>query len=69
MVDGLHIPIWNRTRKTHAIALSGVGRDLRGRDYGGNVTNILYKSNQNYHNEAPLALWIYPNKNYFLKKD
>jgi hypothetical protein len=31
MVDGLHIPIWNRTNKPLAIALSGVGRRLRGR--------------------------------------
>jgi hypothetical protein len=30
-----------------AIALSGVGRRLRGRDDGGNVTNVQYKSIQN----------------------
>jgi hypothetical protein len=30
MVDGLHIPIWNRTKKPLAIALSGVGRGLGG---------------------------------------
>jgi hypothetical protein len=34
MVDGLHIPIWNRTKKPLAIALSGAGRVLRGRDDG-----------------------------------
>jgi hypothetical protein len=32
MVDGLHIPICNRTRKPLAIALSGMGRGLKGRD-------------------------------------
>jgi hypothetical protein len=26
MVDGLHILIWNRTKKSLAIALSGVGK-------------------------------------------
>jgi hypothetical protein len=31
MVDGLHIPIKNRTRKPLAIALSGVGRELQKR--------------------------------------
>jgi hypothetical protein len=31
MVDGLHTPI---QKKTLAIALSGVGRELRGRDDG-----------------------------------
>jgi hypothetical protein len=32
-----------------AIALSGVGRGLRGRDNGKNVTNIQYKFIQNCH--------------------
>jgi hypothetical protein len=40
MIDALHIPIWNRTKKPPAIALSGVGRKLRGRDDGGNVNNV-----------------------------
>jgi hypothetical protein len=31
-----------------------VGRNLRGRDGGGNVTNVQYKSNQNCHYEFPL---------------
>jgi hypothetical protein len=31
MVDGLHIHIWNRTKKSLAIALSGAGK---GRDDG-----------------------------------
>jgi hypothetical protein len=52
MVDGLHIPIWNRTKKPLAIALSGVGRRLRGDD-GGIVNNVQYKSNQNCHYESP----------------
>jgi hypothetical protein len=42
MVGGLHIPIWNRTEKSFTIALSGVGRELRGRDDEGNVNNIHY---------------------------
>jgi hypothetical protein len=53
MVDGLHIPIWNKTKQTSAIPLSGVGRGLRGRDNGGNVSNVQYKSNWNCHCESP----------------
>jgi hypothetical protein len=40
MVDGLHIPICSRTKKSLSIALSGVGMRLRGRDDGGNVNNV-----------------------------
>jgi hypothetical protein len=40
MVDRIHIPIWNKTKKPLAIALSGVRRGLRGRDDGGNVNNV-----------------------------
>jgi hypothetical protein len=40
MVDGLHIPVWNRTKKPLSVSLSGVGRGLRGRDDGGDVTNV-----------------------------
>jgi hypothetical protein len=43
----------NRTKKPLAIALSGVGRELKGRDDGGNVTNVQYKSNRNCHYESP----------------
>jgi hypothetical protein len=53
MVDGLHIPIWNRTKKPLAIALSEVGRGLRGRDNGGNVNDVQYKTNWNYHYKSP----------------
>jgi hypothetical protein len=53
MVDGLHIPIWNRAKKPLAIALSGVRRELRGGDKGSNVNNVQYKSNQNCHHECP----------------
>jgi hypothetical protein len=49
VVDGLHIPIWNRTKKPLAIALSGVERGLKGRAYGGDITNVWNKSNQNCH--------------------
>jgi hypothetical protein len=36
-----------QTKKPLAIALSEVGRRLRGRDDEGNVNNVQYKSNQN----------------------
>jgi hypothetical protein len=38
MVDGLHIPIWNRIKKHPAIALSGWG--VKWRDNGGDVTKV-----------------------------
>jgi hypothetical protein len=38
MVDGLHIPIRNRRKKPLAIAFSGAGRALGGRDDGSDVT-------------------------------
>jgi hypothetical protein len=37
MVDGLHIPVRNRTKKPVAIALGGAGSRLRGRNEGSNV--------------------------------
>jgi hypothetical protein len=52
MVDGLHIPKWDRTNKPLAIALRGAGRGLRGRDDGSNVNNVQYASNQNCHYES-----------------
>jgi hypothetical protein len=58
MVDGLHLPIWNKTKKPLEIALSGIGRGLRGRDDGGNVNNVQYKSNQNCHYESPCIMNI-----------
>jgi hypothetical protein len=52
MVGGLHMPIWNKTKKSLAIALSGVGRWLRGQiDDGDNVTNVNDKPSE-------LSLWI-----------
>jgi hypothetical protein len=54
MLDELHIPIWNRTKKPLAIALSGVRKGLRGRDDGGNINNVQFKSNLNCHYESPL---------------
>jgi hypothetical protein len=53
MADGLHIPIRNRIKKL-PLALSWVGRGLRGRDDGGNVNNVQYKSNRNCHYESLL---------------
>jgi hypothetical protein len=52
MVDGFHTPIWNRTKKPLAIALSGAGMGLKGRGDGGDVTNVQYKSNWNCHCES-----------------
>jgi hypothetical protein len=40
MVDELHTPIRNRTKKPVAIVLSGVGTESRGRDGGGDLTNV-----------------------------
>jgi hypothetical protein len=51
--DRFHKPIWNRTKMPLAIALNGAGRGLRGRDNGGNVNNVQYKSNQYCHYEYP----------------
>jgi hypothetical protein len=53
MFDGFHILIRNRTKKPLAIALSGAGRGLRGRDGGSELTNIQYKPIWNCHNESP----------------
>jgi hypothetical protein len=51
--DELHILIWNRTKKPLVIALSGAGGELRGRDDGGDLTNVPYKPNQNCNYESP----------------
>jgi hypothetical protein len=40
MVDGLHIHTLNKMMKPFATALSGVGKSCRGRDDGGNLTNL-----------------------------
>jgi hypothetical protein len=57
--NGLHIPIWDRTKKLLAIALSGVRRGLRGRDNGDNVNNVQYKSNRNcYYESQPFIINI-----------
>jgi hypothetical protein len=47
MVDGLHIPIWNRTKKPLAIAWSGGAQVER------DVASVQYKPNQNCHDESP----------------
>jgi hypothetical protein len=54
MADELHTPIGNTTKKLLAIALSGAGRGLKGKDDGGHVTNVQYKSKWNYHYEPPI---------------
>jgi hypothetical protein len=42
-----------QNKKPLAIALSEVGRGLKGRDDGGNVNNVHCKSNQNCYYESP----------------
>jgi hypothetical protein len=42
-----------KQNKPLATALTGVGRGLRRRDNGGNVNNVQFKSNQNFHCEFP----------------
>jgi hypothetical protein len=49
MADGLHIPIWNRTKKPFVNALSGMGRD------GGGCSKLTQ--------QIFLVQWIYANKN------
>jgi hypothetical protein len=46
MVDGLHVPIWNRTKKPLAIVLNEMGKVLRVRGDGGELTNVHHKPNQ-----------------------
>jgi hypothetical protein len=58
MVDGLHIPIGNRTKKSPEVALSGVGMGLRERDDAGNVNKVQCKSYQNCHYESPRIINI-----------
>jgi hypothetical protein len=43
-----------RPKKLLGIALSGVGRRLRGRDRGGDLTNVQYKPIWNCHNKSTL---------------
>jgi hypothetical protein len=37
-----------------AIAIGGAGKGLRGREGGGDLTNVQCKPNWNCHNESPL---------------
>jgi hypothetical protein len=41
-----------------AIALNGAGKGLRGRDNGGDLTKIQYKSNRNCQYESPCIMNI-----------
>jgi hypothetical protein len=52
MVDGLHILFQNRAVKLLAIGLSGVGREFRKREDGGDLTNVQYKPICNCYNES-----------------
>jgi hypothetical protein len=55
MVGGLHILIRNRKMKSLEVALSGTGRELRGRNGGGNLNNVQYKAIWNCHDEFRCA--------------
>jgi hypothetical protein len=57
MVDDF-IYLCETTKKPLAIALSGMGRGLRGRDDGGKVNNVQYKINRNCLYETPCILNI-----------
>jgi hypothetical protein len=50
----LHIHIQNRTKKPLAIAISGVGRESRGRDGEGDLNNVQCKAIQNCQSESPV---------------
>jgi hypothetical protein len=58
MVNEFHVPIRNGTKKPLAIAWSGVGRELKGKDDGDNVNNTQYKNNSNCHYKSPLIMNI-----------
>jgi hypothetical protein len=47
-----------RAKKPLAIALSGAGRRSRGRDDGGDLTNVQHKPVWNCHNESPWTMNI-----------
>jgi hypothetical protein len=44
------------------MALSGVGRGMRGRDDGGDLTNEQYNPIWKFHNELPLNTKCIPKK-------
>jgi hypothetical protein len=44
--------------KILAVALSGAGRESKGRDGTGNLTNVQYKPVWNCHNEYPHTINI-----------
>jgi hypothetical protein len=53
MTDELHILTQNRKMKPLAIALSG-GGGVKGRDGGGELTDVQCEPIRNCHNESPL---------------
>jgi hypothetical protein len=52
-------------KKPLAIASSGTGKGLRGRDNGGDLTNVQYKPVLNCQYESPPP---YPNKKFIIEK-
>jgi hypothetical protein len=70
-MDGLQTLIWTRTKKPISIAVSGAGSELRGRDGGGDLTNVQHKPIWNCHNESCLYnkyILIKKSKNLYPKK-
>jgi hypothetical protein len=53
MGERLYILVWNRTKKPLTTVLIEAGRGLRGRDGGGDLTNVQYKPIWNCHYEFP----------------
>jgi hypothetical protein len=64
MVYGLHTLTQNRTKELLVIVLSRACRESRGRDSGGDLTNVQYKPTLNCHNEP----YLY-NKYIFIKNN
>jgi hypothetical protein len=62
IVDGFHVPMWSRTGKPLAIALSGVGRGLRGETRGAMQITYNISLIGIVTTNPPPVQWIYPNK-------
>jgi hypothetical protein len=66
MLNGLRILVWNRTKKTLAIALVEWEKGLRRAENGGDLTNIKHKPNQNCNSESHPVKQIYPNTKWMI---
>jgi hypothetical protein len=65
MVDGLHILY--EIEETSCNCSSGMGRGLMRREDGGELTNVQYKPNQNFHYEFPWYNEYIPRKIFIIK--